>query len=123
MPPPTTRVFHYQHAPVRVRLLDGQPAWFVRDVAAAAGVKLQAGHLDMLLPGIGTADQVWKAVRAAGCPTLDTFRTWLAEVAAQLLTPPQVHAALLVPRRRPAPDQTNAARPDAKVSGVPAWKA
>ncbi|TGB03222.1 hypothetical protein [Streptomyces sp. MZ04] len=105
---PSTRTFYYGHAPVRVRVLDGEVLWFLRDLAAAVGVRLPSGHLDAVLPGIGTTRQAWAVALRAGCGAPDAFQTWLDKVAALLLAPPTVRPAPSVPRPRLTPAQGTA---------------
>ncbi|MFD3815186.1 hypothetical protein ACFWRZ_08970 [Streptomyces rubiginosohelvolus] len=95
----STRTFHFEHAPVRARVRGGEPVWFVRDVAAALGLRLPAAPLlpesPNSLPGIATAEQVWTLVRGAGCGAApDAFRAWMERVSAQLAA---------APARQPAP--------------------
>lgn len=96
------QAFRYGHAPVRVRVRGGELVWFVRDVAAALGLRLPPGPLlpESLnsLPGMATAEQVWTLLRAAGCGARDAFRAWMTEVSAQLLA-------------RPIPQPARSARP------------
>ncbi|MEU7228856.1 hypothetical protein [Streptomyces chrestomyceticus] len=90
--PPTTRVFHYDAAPVRVRVRGGEPVWFTRDLAAALSVRFPPGSLlpasANSLPGLATAAQVWTVVEQTGCGASDAFRAWMTEVSAQILTRP-----------------------------------
>jgi hypothetical protein len=82
-----TLVFHYQHAPVRVRVYGGEPVWFARDLAAAVGLRLPSGPLPAAPhapPGVATAAQVWTVVQRAGCGAPDGLRAWMTEVSAQL---------------------------------------
>ncbi|MGW0757109.1 hypothetical protein ACWD1Y_11575 [Streptomyces sp. NPDC002814] len=87
-----TRVFHYDHAPVRVRVRGGEPVWFARDLAAALGVRFPPGPLLPASPnalrGIATAAQVWTVLETAGCGTPDSFRAWMADVSARVLAQP-----------------------------------
>ncbi|MFD9248310.1 BRO-N domain-containing protein [Streptomyces bottropensis] len=97
-----TRVFRYDHAPVRVRVRGGEPVWFARDLSAALGVRFPPGPLvpdsPNALLGIATAAQVWTVVEQAGCGAPDAFRDWMTEVSAQILA-------------RPAPQPARGARP------------
>ncbi|MEU0857482.1 hypothetical protein ABZ352_18865 [Streptomyces griseofuscus] len=104
-----TRVFHYDTAPVRVRVRGGEPVWFTRDLAAALGVRFPPGPLFPTsansLPGMATAAQVWTVAGRAGCGAPDAFRAWMAEVSTLMLarTPPvpaqDARPARSVPRR------------------------
>ncbi|WP_030372412.1 BRO-N domain-containing protein [Streptomyces rimosus] len=100
--PPTTRVFHYDAAPVRVRVRGGEPVWFTRDLAAALGVRFPPGPLlpasENSLPGMATAAQVWTVVERAGCGAPDAFRAWMTEVSTRILA-------------RPVPTPASVARP------------
>ncbi|MFI0742449.1 hypothetical protein ACH4PU_30885 [Streptomyces sp. NPDC021100] len=91
----TTHVFHYDHAPVRVRVRHGQPLWFARDLAAALGVPLPPGPLHpqspTSLPGLATTAQIW-AIAESGGRTPENFRAWVTEVSAQILPPPAQHS-------------------------------
>ncbi|MFC8538053.1 hypothetical protein ACFUJY_29635 [Streptomyces sp. NPDC057249] len=101
-----TRVFHYGHAPVRVRVRGGEPVWFVRDLTAALGTPAPAGPLlpasVNALPGIATAAQVWLLVERAGCRVSDSFRAWMTDVSTRVLTAPAPQPAR-VPHARPRP--------------------
>ncbi|MFJ5142983.1 hypothetical protein [Streptomyces sp. NPDC088707] len=103
-----TRVFLLDHAPVRVRVRGGEPVWFVRDVAAALGVRFPPGPLLPPAPnallGMATAAQVWPLVEAAGCRAPDAFRAWMTDVSSHILdTPAPQPAQAPPPRLRPVP--------------------
>lgn len=106
---PRTRVFHYDTAPVRVRVRGGEPVWFTRDLAVALGVRFLAGPLLPAslnsLPGMVTAAQVWTVVEQAGCGAPDGFRSWMTEVSARMLARPT-----LVPAQGARPSSTDASR-------------
>ncbi|MGC4950974.1 hypothetical protein ACLQ2N_32880 [Streptomyces sp. DT224] len=101
-----TRVFHFEHAPVRVRVRGGEPVWFVRDLAAALGAPAPAGPLlpasASALPGIATTAQVWPLVELAGCRASDAFRAWVTDVSTRVLASPAPQPAR-VPHARPRP--------------------
>lgn len=101
-----TRVFHYEHAPVRMRVRGGEPVWFTRDLAAALGVRFPPGPLLPVsanaLLGMATAAQVWELVERAGCRTPDTFRAWMTDVSMRMLAAPAPQPAT-APRPRPRP--------------------
>ncbi|MET9528189.1 hypothetical protein [Streptomyces coeruleorubidus] len=103
-----TRVFRYDHAPVRVRVRGGEPVWFSRDLAAALGVRFPPGPLLPASPnallGIATAAQVWAALETAGCRTPDGFRAWMTDVSTQMLArpaPQPARGARALPRPMP----------------------
>ncbi|MFI5859304.1 hypothetical protein [Streptomyces parvulus] len=101
-----TRVFHYDHGPVRVRVRGGEPVWFVRDVAAALGVRFPPGPLLPASPnallGMATAAQVWPLVERAGCRAPEAFRAWMTDVSTRVLAAPAPQPAR-VPQPRPRP--------------------
>ncbi|MGW7196173.1 hypothetical protein [Streptomyces chryseus] len=107
MPTPTTHVFRYDNAPVRARLVDGEAAWFLRDVAAATGARLPPRGLETLLPGVATTDQVAEVLQEAGCD-VSALRAWMAEASAQLCARPARRLAS-VPQPRPAYNRRPAA--------------
>ncbi|MFD7764139.1 hypothetical protein [Streptomyces microflavus] len=88
----STRTFLYRHAPVRMRVCGGEPVWFIRDVAAALGLRLPTAPLlpesAVSLPGIATAEQVQMFVHRAGWGAEDSFRAWMADVSARLVAQP-----------------------------------
>ncbi|MFF9192595.1 hypothetical protein [Streptomyces rochei] len=86
-PFPPTRVFHYQHAPVRVRVVDERPVWFLRDLAAATGAR-PAPAQPTFLPGIATTEEACRALAGAGLDDLAELRAWLDRTAGQLAAPP-----------------------------------
>ncbi|MYX26818.1 hypothetical protein GTY75_09070 [Streptomyces sp. SID8381] len=100
-PFPATRVFHYQHAPVRVRLMDGRAVWFLRDLAAATGVRPAPGQ-PTVLPGIATTDEACRILAAAGLGDVAELRAWLDHAAGQL-TESGVRRLQPVPRLCPRP--------------------
>ncbi|MER7497076.1 hypothetical protein ABT033_31325 [Streptomyces pharetrae] len=86
-PFPSTRVFHYQHAPVRARVMDGRAVWFLRDLAAATGARPAPGQ-PTILPGIATTDEACQVLAAAGVDDVAALRSWLDRAAGQLSAPP-----------------------------------
>lgn len=85
-----TRVFHYDTAPVRVRVRGGEAVWFTRDLAAAVGVRFPTGPLlptsVSSLPGMATAAQVWTVIELTGCSEPDALRAWMTEVSVLMFT-------------------------------------
>jgi hypothetical protein len=98
-PFPVTRIFHFQHAPVRARVMDGRAVWFLRDLAAATGARPAPGQ-PTILPGIATTDEACQVLADAGLGDVAEFRAWLDEVAGQLAVGP-ARRLQSVPRPRP----------------------
>lgn len=106
-PFPATRVFHYQHAPVRARVMNGRAVWFLRDLAAATGARPAPGQ-PTILPGIATTDEACQVFAAAGLGDVAALRSWLDQAAGQLSVPP-ARRLQSVPRPRPAQYRRQAA--------------
>lgn len=106
-PFPVTRVFHYQHAPVRARVMADHAVWFLRDLAAAAGARPAPGQ-PTILPGIATTEEAGQVLTAAGLADVAALRSWLDEAAGQLIAPP-ARRLQSVPRPRTAQYRRQAA--------------
>ncbi|WNZ14910.1 hypothetical protein [Streptomyces sp. 11x1] len=106
-PFPVTRVFHYQHAPVRARVMDGRAVWFLRDLAAATGTRPAPGQ-PTILPGIATTDEACQVLAAAGLGDVAALRSWLDQAAGQLPASP-ARRLQSVPHPRPAQHRRQAA--------------
>lgn len=104
----TTHVLRFDGAHVRARVVGGQVLWFIRDVAAAAGVRLPPGPLPQPSPngllGLGSTGQVETVLHAAGYAELDALKAWMS--GAEQLIAPACALQLVVqgPRRRGVPE-------------------
>lgn len=87
----TTYVLPFDCARIRARVVDGEALWFLRDVVAAAGVRLPPGPLPSPSPhglvGLGTTGQVETLLHGVHCPVTDAFMSWAIQAAEQLIAP------------------------------------
>ncbi|MFF1713546.1 hypothetical protein [Streptomyces sp. NPDC058268] len=105
----TTHVLRFDGAHIRARVVGGQVLWFIRDVAAAAGVRLPPGPLSQPSPngllGLGSTSQVETVLHAAGYAELDAFKAWMAQSGKQLTAPTgSLQLVAQGPRRRGVPE-------------------
>lgn len=118
----TTYVLHYDGAHIRARVVGDEALWFIRDVVAAAGVRLLPGPLPQPTPyglmGLSSTGQVETVLHALGYTGLDAFKEWAKQSGERLTAPTGVlqlfatgphHLELpgaRKPRRTPPPART-----------------